>query len=54
MILMVLQRTRWTGYNKHRILHHINKIGLHNTKYQVVMRLGKNKIQWAYNILRKQ
>jgi len=41
MNLTVLQRTCWIGYSKYHILHHINRIGLHNTKYQIVTKLGK-------------
>ena len=37
MILMVLQLTCWISYSKH----HINKTGLHNTKYQTRTKLGK-------------
>jgi len=47
---MVLQLTCRISYNKH----HINKIGLHNTKYQTVTELGKqnNEMVMLFTLIR--
>jgi len=47
VILTVLQLTRWIDYNKHRILHHINKVALRKGE---IKRLEAMKL-WIWRLI---